>query len=72
MFLPLHLYHQGNICERKLDSYSEIVLDAESNLRIPKRGKLLIASYSQQFSYILTVSQDRETIRQSGRLLCNG
>lgn len=60
------------MCERKLDSYSEIVLDAESNLRIPKRGKLLIASYSQQFSYILTVSQDRETITQSGRLLCNG
>lgn len=72
MFLLLRLYHQGNMCEGKLDSCSEIALDAKSNLRIPEACELSIVSYSQRFSYILTVSQDWETIRQSGRLLWNG
>lgn len=58
MFLLLRLYHQGNMCEGKLDSCSEIALDAKSNLRIPEACELLIVSYSQRFSYILTVSQD--------------
>lgn len=58
MFLLFRLYHQGNMCEGKLDSCSEIALDAKSNLRIPETCELLIVSYSQRFSYMLTVSQD--------------
>lgn len=58
MFLLLRLYHQGNMCEGKLDSCSEIALDAKSNLRIPETCEFLIVSHSQRFSYMLTVSQD--------------
>lgn len=54
------------MCEEKLDSCSEGVLGATSNLRTPKRCELLIASYSEQSSRILTAFQDPETIRQSG------